>query len=848
MLVRLAFEVALASPSRLSRPLAAIAVGSLVVCVVVYALGPADRWHRAVIADASWTWCALFAVLCSAFAARRAQGDERHAWRWIGAGCASFLLGQLVWNYYELLRNVRPPYPSLADLGFLGIYPCFIVAVQDLLRLQPHRRPDPEVALDAGLVTFTAAALAYELLLAPILQTHEAVLPLAASLAWACGGVAVLWVILRQMVRRRGFPLGTGGLLTVGLVVFCATNLLYARVSLQGTFVSGGILDLGWDAGLLLIAAAAALAPEYRARSESAEQGLSSDTTRAIAVLVAVAGIAVLAVVGAGRPQTSGVTAIWVAVGIAILGARFVYALRSERGYARLLEREVAAQTRSLLDSLAATGAAERNLRLVMEAVPDALVVLDPDGRTLEMNSAARAMFAAQPGAGPDRSLFDALDREGLAIARNHLVAALQGGLQTFEVSFPRAVGRRGTGAVLYAPVRDGQRVSKVLALIRDVTDQKRRESQLQQAEKLGAIGQLVSGVAHEINNPAAIISGSAQTMLLDDLKPDHREMVQAMYDEATRIGRITQNLLAFARAGGKERTLIDLNDIVRRTVALRAYHLSTVDVTITLDLDATNPKIWSNASELQQMLLNLVINAEQAVLTVAPPRSVTVRSRASERDVRLEVADNGPGVPPEIRNRVFDPFFTTKPEGVGTGLGLSICYGIARDHGGRIWVEPEPGQGARFLIDLPRDPRTQARAVSETRIPGAPERRLNVLLVEDEVGLRNALLHFLARRGIDATAVGDGAEALRVLKQQSFDVIVSDVRMPGMSGRAFLEQLGTDRPELLSRLIFSTGDALEGDTADLIRESGTPTLAKPFDLMSLERLVREVALRPSPA
>jgi CheY-like chemotaxis protein len=162
--------------------------------------------------------------------------------------------------------------------------------------------------------------------------------------------------------------------------------------------------------------------------------------------------------------------------------------------------------------------------------------------------------------------------------------------------------------------------------------------------------------------------------------------------------------------------------------------------------------------------------------------------------------------------------------------------------------VEPEPGQGARFLIDLPRDPRTQARAVSETRIPGAPERRLNVLLVEDEVGLRNALLHFLARRGIDATAVGDGAEALRVLKQQSFDVIVSDVRMPGMSGRAFLEQLGTDRPELLSRLIFSTGDALEGDTADLIRESGTPTLAKPFDLMSLERLVREVALRPSPA
>lgn len=781
-------------------------------------------------------------------AARRAKGEERRAWHWIAVGCGSFLLGQMVWNYYELWLRMRPPYPSLADLGFLGIYPCFILAMRDLFHPLPDRRTDPEVALDAGLVTFTAAALAYEFLLDPILRTGGGVLPITTSVAWACGGVAVLWVILRQMVRRRGFAVATAGLLTVGLVVFCATNLLYARVSLLGTFASGGVLDLGWDAGLLLIAAAAALAPQSWTSSDGTARSLSSDATRATAVLIAVAGIAVLAIVGAARPEASVVTAVWVAVGIAILGARFVYALRSERGYNRLLEREVAAQTRSLLDSLAATGAAERNLRLVMEAVPDALVVLDPDGRSLEMNSAARAMFAAQPEAGSQRSLFDALDQEGVTIARQNLDAALQGEVRTFEVSFPRTAGRRGTGAVLYAPVRDGPRVSKVLALIRDVTDQKRRESQLQQAEKLGAIGQLVSGVAHEINNPAAIISGSAQTMLLDELKPDHREMIQTIYDEATRIGRITQNLLAFARAGGKERTLIDLNDIVRRTVALRAYHLSTVDVAVTLDLDPTNPKIWSNASELQQLLLNLVINAEQAVLTVAAPRTIAVRSLAGERNVRLEVADNGPGVPPEIRNRIFDPFFTTKDEGVGTGLGLSICYGIVRDHGGRIWVEPEASQGAKFLIELPRDPRAQARAASETRLPGEPERRLNVLLVEDEMGLRNALLHFLSRRSINATAVGDGTEALRVLKQQSFDVIVSDVRMPGMSGREFLERLRVERPELAARLIFTTGDALEGDTAALIQESRAPTLSKPFDLNSLERLIRDVAMRPVPA
>src|SRR3989449_517779 len=137
-------------------------------------------------------------------------------------------------------------------------------------------------------------------------------------------------------------------------------------------------------------------------------------------------------------------------------------------------------------------------------------------------------------------------------------------------------------------------------------------EAQLQQAEKLTAMGQLVSGVAHEINNPAAIISGFAQTLLLDDLKPEHRDMLQMVYDEATRIGRITSNLLAFARAGGKERTLVDLNDIVRRTFALRSYHLSTLNITVSLQLDRDDPKIWADASELQQVLLNLLINAEQ--------------------------------------------------------------------------------------------------------------------------------------------------------------------------------------------------------------------------------------------
>src|SRR5207302_2941803 len=302
-------------------------------------------------------------------------------------------------------------------------------------------------------------------------------------------------------------------------------------------------------------------------------------------------------------------------------------------------------------------------------------------------------------------------------------------------------------------------------------------------------------------------------------------------------------SLLAFARAGGKQRALVDLNDIARRTFALRSYHLSTLNITVALDLDPGEPKIWADGSELQQLLLNLLINAEQALVTVDPPRTIAVRSRADERDARLEIADSGPGIPTELRTKIFDPFFTTKPEGVGTGLGLSICYGIARDHGGRIWVESEPGAGATFHLALPSDARALPRE-HRTTPPGQPQdaRHLSVLLVDDEAGLRRAVAKFLGRRGIEVTAVGDGAEALAALQHKTYDVILSDVRMPGVGGREFLERLRVEFPAAVAHLVFSTGDTFAPDTAALLLEAGVPSLVKPFDLTHLEELVRSVA------
>src|SRR6266568_7661908 len=650
--------------SRSARVVFSIAVASLVAMVLLYAFPPSDRRTLALSADLCWTWAAAFAaVACVASSRRVTTSEQRRAWRWIAAGCASFLAGQMVWNYYDLVRGAPPPYPSLADVGYLGIYACVIGGLRTLVLGQPLRRTDPELVLDTVLVTFVVGALAYEYLLEPLLIGGAPVSPfgLVTSIGWSIGAVAVLWMILIQMLRRPAFSAATATLVLPSVIALAIGNQVYAVVALRGTYQAGGPLDLTWDTGLLLLAAAAAIAPDYtlhlqRGRSLTHEP---STAARFIALVIGLAAITGMAIVGILRTKPDPNDAVIVAIGMAIVAARVLYSIGVSRRYANILEDEVANQTRSLMSSLGATASAERSLRLLMEAVPDAISVLDREGRVLDENPAGRSLVNAQ------RSGFDWLDATGTRVARENLTAAFDGELRRFEVPFQRPDGSDGTAQVLFAPVRERGRIPKVLALVRDVTEQRRAQTQLQQAEKLAAMGQLVSGVAHEINNPAAIISGFAQTLLLDQLTPDQRETVQMMYDEATRIGRITTNLLAFARAGSKERTLVDLNEIVRRTFALRSYHLTTLNITVNLELDDANPKAWANGSEVQQMLLNLLINAEQALTAVADRRVITIRTlTTSEQRIQLQVADTGPGIPLDIQEKIFDPFFTTKPEG----------------------------------------------------------------------------------------------------------------------------------------------------------------------------------------
>ena len=300
------------------------------------------------------------------------------------------------------------------------------------------------------------------------------------------------------------------------------------------------------------------------------------------------------------------------------------------------------------------------------------------------------------------------------------------------------------------------RRAVRVEALIRDVSERKRMDDQsrdlyqqLLQAEKMAALGQTISGVAHELNNPLATILSWAERLSEKTLDQSTRRGVDVILGEADRAARIVRNLLTFARKRQSTRTMIDLNQIVLQTLALRAYEQRLTNIEAVTALAAGLPQVFADAHQIQQVLLNLVINAEQAMVSAHGRGALVLRTWHDEQGdaVALEVSDDGPGVPEDARSKIFDPFFTTKEVGQGTGLGLTVAYAIIQEHGGRIRVEAPP-RGAAFVVELPV---SSERPTSRPR-PGAPSmeavKGASVLLVEDELALAAAVSEALTDAG----------------------------------------------------------------------------------------------------
>ena len=384
---------------------------------------------------------------------------------------------------------------------------------------------------------------------------------------------------------------------------------------------------------------------------------------------------------------------------------------------------------------------------------------------------------------------------------------------------------------------------AKLLFLAVDVSREVLLQRRLLQADRLSQLGALVSGVAHELNNPLAAIAAFAEMLAASARTPDLKESAGIIQAEALRAGRIVGTLLDFARQRPRVSAAVDLAEVVEQVLALQRTALKKARVRSAVAMPDDLPAVIGDPQELQQVVLNAVVNASQAIEGTGRPGQVLIVGQRTDGYVLVTVEDTGAGVPPEILDRVFEPFFTTKGD-AGTGLGLAISFGLVRGMGGRMWMQNVEGGGARLAFELPLDT-TQAPAAGAAPQPLASGRRLAVLVVEDEDNVRRGMVLLAKRLGHDVISVDNFAEARHRLKQSAerYDVFLVDVHLDDAhTGFDLFEQLRMEGRGRERRIVFTTGDSISAHTRDELQRSERPVLRKPFSLQELSEILERVA------
>jgi PAS domain S-box-containing protein len=492
----------------------------------------------------------------------------------------------------------------------------------------------------------------------------------------------------------------------------------------------------------------------------------------------------------------------------------------------------------------AALRASEEQYRAMFNASIDGLALWTAEGELVDTNPALRRIY------GQDEDRFAALSTErwdGPCYAAEFLRSVAAGESRHVEVTELRRDGSTLEIEVHGIPMRY-QGKPHVLTIARDVTEKKRSATELArqretlyQREKLAALGSLLAGVAHELNNPLSVVV--ARAVLLEERgDPATRAAAVKIRVAAERCARIVRTFLAMARQQRPERGPVVINDVVVAALDMTGYAIRTSSVAVDLDLAPDIPPTLADADQLHQVLLNLIINAQQSLQDRPLPRRIRVATRffAAADLIRITVTDNGPGIPAHLRARIFEPYFTTKPTGMGLGVGLAVSLGIVEAHGGTLTVDDAPEGGAIFTIALPVG--AVDAAMTEELPPMTSGGGRRILIVDDEAEIRDALAEILVAAGYGVDGVDSGRAALERMAAEVYDVILTDLRMPDLDGRALYEEIERRWPGNGARVVFVTGDTLTTASREFVAQTGRPVIEKPFLPNEVRHVVAESA------
>lgn len=501
----------------------------------------------------------------------------------------------------------------------------------------------------------------------------------------------------------------------------------------------------------------------------------------------------------------------------------------------------------------------QAHLRAMLDTIPARIALVDREGRHCYVNEAYWTHLGVAPEAVLGRTIREIVGEQTYAdmrpdpIHRALFEQALAGEVAQWEGWLAHFEGPRYVNRTYY-PYRDADgAVQGVFGYSRDLTDARQAEAEIErqrealyQNEKMAAFGSLLAGVAHELNNPLSVVIGNA--MMLGDeaakAAPGLVERTQRILLAAERCGRIVRSFLAMARQSRTRVQPVSVALMVQAALELLAYGLRTSGILVEVAIPADLPEVPCDADQINQVLSNILVNARQVLEACGQPRRVRITAWADATLVHLAVADNGPGVPADIRQRVFDPFFTTKPSGAGIGIGLAVSRGIVESHGGTLTLEDAQEGGASFVIRLPRHvpggDAGPALAVIATALQATRQR---ALVLDDEAEIAALLADMLALQGYDCDIATSGEAALENLRRCDYALLLFDLRLPGLDGPAVFEWLVEHKPHLRARTGFVTGDTLGAAAASFLSRSARPMLQKPFTPADLRRLVAEIRM-----